>query len=194
MTESDFAEKDVKEFTGMLTAWLLYHVADADQKILKEMSKGDESRDTGDIIFNSVCYILHIMAGFGRDSMKKAAAGIEASADTYAVKVEFFGDMAGNIVFVYPIGFIKNFIDSTMGFKPDAIDELVLAALFEVSKSICEMICGRISRNGGKPYDIKTPYLTQRKAFQSDERVSLDTGEGIIEIDIAITYKEPLIP
>jgi len=33
MVDSDFAEKDVKEFTDTLAAWLLYHVIDADKKI-----------------------------------------------------------------------------------------------------------------------------------------------------------------
>jgi hemerythrin len=49
MAESDFAEKHVKEFTGTLVAWLVYHVSNTDQKIgqyLRENGSSVQKKET----------------------------------------------------------------------------------------------------------------------------------------------------
>ena len=37
MTESDFDDADINDFTGVLISWLLYHIADSDQRIVSSV-------------------------------------------------------------------------------------------------------------------------------------------------------------
>ena len=193
MTESDFAPKDVKLFIGMLVAWLLYHISDADQKYVKEPPQAEASRGHSDIICDSVFDVLHKMAGFDTSSMKKleSHAGPDSALleEPCVVEVELVGDISGYIDFVYPFSFIRNFINSIMGFTPEVIDELEISALYEVSNIISGTVCRHITKEKNIFCDIKTPNMIIRRESGPDENFTLDTGKGILEVDIEIIYK-----
>ena len=187
MLASDYADKDVKEFTGMLIAWLLYHISDADQKFGKVPA--ETPREHGAIISDSVCDTLRKMAGFDDRLMKPAEARGETADGAFVVEIGLTGDISGYIAFVYPLGFIKNLIQAVMGFIPEAIDELEISVLFEASNIISGNICGQIAKSKGIVCDITTPYSSQRPSVRPDERIALDTGKGIVEVDMTIKYK-----
>ena len=187
---SDFAEKDIKELTGMLATWLLYHIADADQTYANESAVKAKSYDShGAIIYGSICDVLNKMAGFDIQAIKKVEKHNETFDDSLVIEVEFSGDISGYIALVYPVMFIKNLIDSMMGFMPEAIEELELSALFEASNIISGTICRQIAAAKGIFCDIGPPSLLQRLQICPQERIALDTGKGIIEVDTEIIYK-----
>ncbi|MCL1804877.1 MAG: hypothetical protein FWG28_02580 [Clostridiales bacterium] len=194
MTGSDFAEKDVKDFSGMLVAWLLYHVADIDQGI------GRFARNAGlepqvavphthsEIIRQSVFNVLHKMAGLDMGAMKQVESHDEGFENSVAIEMLLSGGVSGFITFVYPVAFINNLIYQMMDFEPEAIDELELSALFEVSNITCKTICEQIEAEKGVLCVIEPPFMTSRLDINPDERIALDTGIGIVEADIVIEY------
>ena len=194
MVESDFAEKDVKEFTGMLIAWLLYHVSDSDQKIgefaRKETREQLEEMEFshGAIIQSSVFDVLHKMAGLDSGPMKKVDACNETFDDAVVIEIALAGDISGFITLSYPAAFIKKLVYEMMSFEPETIGELELSALFEVSNIISGTVCEQIAKKKGIFCDMQPPLMSSRMDNVSDERVALDTGIGIIEADTTIEY------
>ena len=189
MAESDYADKDIKAFIGMLIAWLLYHIADADQKYVKEAGPTEAPRGHSNIVRSSVCDTLCKMAGADYQSVKIAETHAETFGDSVAIEVLLTGDTSGYITLVYPLAFIRNFIYSMMNYTPEIIDELEMSAMFETSNIISGSICGQIAREKGLLCDIMTPHTTQRPEIQPEERITLDTGKGILEVDMSIAYK-----
>jgi len=190
MVKSDFAEKEIKEFTGMLVAWLLYHVAGADQEIVQERKPLDTPKGHADIVSHSVFDVLNKLAALDSSPMKKVEKHDETFDESLAFEVTLTGDVSGYITYAYPLTFVKQMINSMMGFTPETIDELEVSALFEVSNIISGAICGQIATEKNIRCGMKTPFMTQRLDVQPEERIALDTGKGIVEVDLAITYKK----
>ena len=188
MVETGFANKWVKEFIGMLVAWLIYHVSYEDQKIIKEEEQIKALHSHCEIICHSVCDVLSNMAGISAQSIEKPGSPDENFEDTVDIQVTLAGDISGYIVLVYPQTFVKSLIYALMNFTMEEIDELVISAMFETSNIISGAICGRIAEEKGIICDIEPPFRTQRSTILPDERVTLDTQEGIVEVDLAIEY------
>ena len=193
MAGSDFASKDVKEFIGMIVAWLLYHISDADQKYVKEPEQAESARGHGDIVCAGVFDVLHKMAHFDTGLMKKFGSHADTNAslleEPFVIEVEFVGDISGYIALVYPFVFVKNFINAIMNFTPEIIDELEISALYELSNIISGTVCRQITREKNIFCDIKTPNMTIRRTDLPEESFILDTGKGIIEVNLEIIYK-----
>jgi len=186
MVESDFAANHVRQFVGMLAAWLLYHVSEADQRI----THGSKQVMYEEIVFCCVSGVLEKMVGLQAECMKKAEKHNESFAESVAVKVDFTGNASGHITVVYPVSFIKTMMYEMMHFMPDAIDELELSALREVTNIISGSVCGKISNEKGIPCDIKPPAIVSRSTLPSDEKIEIDTGSGIVETVMAITFHD----
>jgi hemerythrin len=189
MLASDFADKDVKAFTGMLIAWLLHHIAESDQKIGKEAARAKALHSHGEIVFFSVCDVLHKMAGFDTGARKEVKTHAETFDNSVAYEVALKEDISGYITMVYPVVFIENLIHEMMGFVPEVIDELALSALSEMANIISGAVCRQIAADRNIVCDITTPFIVQRADIHPDERIAIDTGYGILEADIAISYK-----
>jgi CheY-specific phosphatase CheX len=121
--------------------------------------------------------------------MKKAETHSETFSESLAFETTLTGDVSGYLTFAFPLKFVKNMVYSMMGFTPEAIDELEISALFEVTNIVSGSICGQIAQKSSIYCGMKPPFMTQRLAAQPDERIALDTGKGIVEVDLAITYK-----
>ena len=185
MLDSDYAYDDIKNFTGMLIAWLLYHISDADQKIEKARAGAPHRHD--DIVRDSVRDTINKMARLNQSVI--AAGGRDESFDgSLAVEISFTGDISGHVTYVYSDTFMKSLIHAMMNYTPDEIDGLVVSALFETSNIISGTLCGKIAKEEGIFCDITTPQKTQRPTAQSGERIILDTGIGVIEVNLAVVY------
>ncbi|MCL1819460.1 MAG: hemerythrin domain-containing protein [Oscillospiraceae bacterium] len=186
MLASDYAHEDIKNFTGMLIAWLLYHISDADQKIHKAHLDTLHKYDC--IVCGSVGDTINKMTRLNQ-SVIIIEKHNETFNDSLAVEISFVGDISGHVTYVYSTPFIKNMIHSIMNYVPEEIDELVISALYETSNIISGTICGQIARAEGIFCDITTPKKTQR--HKQGEMLTLDTGIGVIEVDLQITYNKP---
>jgi len=99
------------------------------------------------------------------------------------------GDVSGYIILVFPFIFIENIINSMMGYIPKSMSELEMSALFETSNIICGNICTQISKEKDILCDIHAPHETKRPAVRPDETIAFDTGVGIFEVDIVVSYR-----
>lgn len=186
MTQSDFADSDIKAFTGMLIAWLLYHVADADQKIGKDAPITEKLHAHNDIVYFSVCDVFNKMAGFDLQDMRWVETPQAPPDDSLAFKVALTGDVEGYVTFIFPIAFVKKMMEAMLGFEPEGIGELELSALCEISNIICGTICSHISEDEDMTCDISTPLIIEKSQIGTDERIVVDTGSGIVDVGVLI--------
>ncbi|MDR1735506.1 MAG: bacteriohemerythrin [Oscillospiraceae bacterium] len=188
MTESDFDLKDIKEFTGMLITWLTYHVAGIDQEITGEKAaaadKGASARL--DCFLYAVRDVLHKLAGLDTDAVNTVAGNGGDMGDRVCVDVEFTGDASGRVGFVYSGEFTRNVIFAMIGFYPDESDELVQSALLEISNIISGTVCLQFIR-AGILCDIMPPVLSDSRDTDAKDKILLDTGVGLIEINVNLT-------
>lgn len=142
---SQFALQDVKEFAGTLLAWLIYHVADADQKIAgKNLRKADQGTEG----------LMGCMAISAEDVLQKVA-GVASSVEgpgkpirDIVVKIGLTGEASGAVL----LGFSKEFalciVRIMTAMDADEVDELVLSAMAEISNIIAGNAATMLSEQG----------------------------------------------
>lgn len=189
MKESDYAYNDVKSFTGMLMTWLLYHVSDADQKIGKEASVSTEVHSVhSDMMIFGIGDVLSKMADYDATEIREVDAYTSGSDDTLAVEVKLEGEAEGYIIYVFPFAFVKDLMNSMMGYEPEVIGELEISALFEISNIISGTMCRQISYSKKVKCDNTLPFLAEMSGTHTGEKIAVDTGRGIIETEVSIKY------
>jgi len=190
LVDSDFAEKDVNEFTGMLIAWLLYHVAGADQRIGKEPEDAERLSHYTELVSRSVGDVMNKVANHDRESVSVVESHNETFADSFFVEVGLAGDITGSIIFGYPISLINNLVFSMMGYAPDKIGDLEFAILTEVSEIAGRLICDGLSEKRKPVFDVTSTVITNRPEGGQIERIALKTAAGIMEVDLAVTLTD----
>jgi len=193
MIETDFGAKYVREFTGMLATWLIYHVADVDVRYVEYMRGVEHStraaaRSHKDMVRNGVVTTLNMMAGLEEQSFAFVDIYDADGGDYVSVEVGLTGDISGYIAYVYPVPFIKNLIYALMSYTPDDIGDMELSALFELTNIISGNICNQMSKAESKLCDIKPPSIADMSIIEPDEKFYLDTGIGVIETDLVVEY------
>ncbi|MCL2226230.1 MAG: bacteriohemerythrin [Oscillospiraceae bacterium] len=191
MKDSDFAKSDVMVFVGVLGAWLLYHVSDADRRyVLTSRERGRKYVKYKDMVLFSVGDVLEKMAGLKASSMNVVADYSEDFEDSVSVKIEFTDGAIGYTNITYPVSLVKSIISDTLNYMPETIGELEMSATFEVSNIIGGLVCRQITASSGVFCDIKPPVVSKRSVLPSDERVAIDTGKGIVEVAVAVSFLE----
>jgi hemerythrin-like metal-binding protein len=182
MVASDFSASDVNGFTGMLVTWLLYHVADADQKIKTSVGKPPFLQGYSKKVHVSVCDTLSKLAGLNVNDIKVVDAGT-AQDSAFVVEIALRGGISGSILVAYPLGFVRGIIELMMGYVPERIGEMEASALFEISDIITNNVCAQLAMERNVSYEVASMNQTTRTIAKPDETVRVDTGIGVIEVD-----------
>lgn len=181
MALSDFDIRYIKEFIGMLVAWLVYHVADADQKIIITERP---QMFVIDSLFTASCYVLKKMAHLRTSDIKRIDDNSYDFKDDITVSVDLTGDVPGVIKYVYTEEFIFNFVASFLFTQPKSIDSLVCATLLEVSNIISKNVVIELV-NKGIHCAINTPILRfEPSVFLEKDFFILETRIGKIKMGI----------
>lgn len=153
MTASDFASNDVKNFAGMLTAWLIYHVADADQKIVKKAQTHQTKEDASEVIdsnltdlaYASIKSVLKLLAGISPEDILKTPNLFEGE---LCIAVNVTGDIRGTIEFICEKKFAFKIMHIMTSTEVDEVDNFVFAALAEIIGIIVEDIMKKLKKTG----------------------------------------------
>lgn len=126
------------------------------------------------IIYNSACEVLNEKGYFKKRPFKQVEKHNEEFIGAVVIDVVLGGSVSGFVSFAYSTSFVVNLMNF--------VDGEAISALMYISAEIASGI--------GKRYaiscEIGKPYLTKRLKLRPDERVALDTGMGIIEIDVSV--------
>lgn len=183
LVESDFDIRIVKDLAGTLTAWLIYHVADADQRI----AKGDTgagltlAQSFLNIFSDSALDVMEKMAGFSANDIEEQFVSNKRVQGDIFVEIGLIGDLKGRIIFGFSKELAFKLIEIMTFVEPAEIDELVCSALAELSNITCGNAATALTEHG-KVCDIKTPVVTAEPPCGPIDGMVLQTNVGGLEI------------
>lgn len=182
----------LKELAGTLTAWLIYHVADADQKIiLKNLRQEKEIQNEKivnsyiDSFEESMKDVLIKMAGLDSSNIDIRKKNLTKITGDVIITVDLIGDFQGSIVFSFSKKFAVKLFEAMTFMVLEEIDGLVCSALAEMSNITCGNITILLSKKGVN-VDIKTPLIVSEKEIEGNvlEGLHIATKFGDLEITI----------
>ena len=185
MVASDFAYKDVSEFTGTLIAWLTYHVSGVDQQIGKAAETPAENESNADIICDCFRNVISSMLNINKDSIVKTEKHNETFKNSVTTKHSFTHVIKGYVVFDFSVSFISEFMYSLVGLRSDEIGDLGEPLLLQMSTTIIEKFYQRLNVDEYQLHESEM-ILTEKDETYPNERISFDTGVGLVEIGFAI--------
>lgn len=183
LVASDFDIRIVKDLAGTLTAWLIYHVADADQRI----AKGDTgagltlAQSFLNIFSDSALDVMEKMAGFSANDIEEQFVSNKRVQGDIFVEIGLIGDLKGRIIFGFSKELAFKLIEIMTFVEPAEIDELVCSALAELSNITCGNAATALTEHG-KVCDIKTPVVTAEPPCGLIDGMVLQTNVGGLEI------------
>lgn len=187
LTENGFDEKTMKDLAGTVTAWLIYHVVDTDQKIVSgEKSASEETQFNGyvDLFSNSALDVMETMAGLDRKSAHLHKEDSHQPQGDIYVTIQLVGDFKGEAVFGFSKELALNLLQTMTGMELTELDELVQSALCELTNISCGNTATALVKRGLQ-CDIKPPVVSTGlpdNANGSD--VHIDTASGWMDIGI----------
>ena len=190
LVDSDFADDVVKGFTGLLIAWLVYHVSDADQRIVRETVKSKVLHSKTDVVCESICKVWNVMNILESNNVTKVNTEVTPRDEDTVIAAELGGDILGHITIIYPLSFVKYLVKSSIGFEPESIGELETSLLVTVSNFIFQNISELISEERNATCFAQPATIASKYAIDTDQRIALDTGMGKVGVGITLDYEE----
>lgn len=187
LTECGFDEKTMKELAGAVTAWLIYHVVDTDQKIVAEGQAPVQEPSFDryvDLVSDSALEVLSTMAGIDREHAQSHAVSPNETQGDVVVKIPLVGDWKGTAVFGFSQELALQLLESMTGMEVTQVDELVQSALCELTNIACGNAATALVKRGLQ-CDIKPPVIGQDMEDSANTAgTRIDTGSGWLDIDV----------
>lgn len=185
LTENGFDAKTMKDLAGTVTAWLIYHVVDTDQKIVSgEDAAGEEKYFDRyvDLFSSSALDVMETMAGMERGSAKLHMTDPYQPIGDIFVSIHLVGDLEGDAVFGFSKELALHLIQSMTGMEVTEVDELVQSALCELTNISCGNAATALVKRGLQ-CDIKPPVVSESFACSGDGTgIQIGTDSGWLGI------------
>jgi hemerythrin-like metal-binding protein len=140
MVETDFDYRVIKDFVGILTAGLIYHVAIEDQKMAGR-SAADISRPLKqtytEAIYEAARMVLKTFTGMKDDDFVQTSRPGYGLLDGIHVTIRLLGSSRQAVHFLYDTDFAYDLIQDMTTVCPHETDEFVYSAISEVTNIIC---------------------------------------------------------
>lgn len=187
LKENGFDVKTMKDLAGTVTAWLIYHVVDTDQKMVSgKTADGGEKQfeQSVDLFAHSALDIMETMAGLDREKAQMHIVNPYRPQGDIFVKIQLVGDLKGDAVFGFSKELALNLLQTMTGMELTEMDELVQSALCELTNISCGNAATALVQQGLK-CDIKPPVVSEN--FTGDANGTgelIDTDSGWLEVGI----------
>ena len=187
LVETGFAPTVLKDFAGTLTAWLIYHVADADQKLVGKEQKGRTEKEEELIhsFSNGFLDVLQKMGGIGPEQVNIQKSE-ESGQPEIEVSVGIVGEKQGKVVYRFTNDMAFQLIKNMTFMEPSEVDEFVCSALAEIANISTGNAVTDLSKEG-IVCDIQTPSVSQEAGEEEfDKEIQLDTSIGVAKIALIL--------
>lgn len=183
LIETDFDLSVLKDLAGTLTAWLIYHVADADQKLVGKGQK--EEHDTKqELIYhfsNGFLDVLEKMGGVDTKQVKISDSMMQQTEEVQ-VCIEVIGEKQGKVVYRFSNGLAFQLIKNMTFMETSEVDEFVCSALAEIANISTGNVVTDLSKDGIL-CDINPPsVLKEGKEENFENEIQINTDIGVAKI------------
>lgn len=184
-----FDGKTMKDLAGTVTAWLIYHVVDTDQKMVTgEAPAGEEKQfdQYADLFAHSALDTMETMAGLDQGSAQlEVVSPYQPQGDVF-VAIQLVDDLNGKVVFGFSKELALHLLESMTGMELTEVDELVQSALCELTNISCGNAATALTKRGLQ-CDIKPPVISSE--FPGENKgssIRVDTAFGPMEIGVLL--------
>lgn len=185
-----FDQAILKDLAGTVTAWLIYHVADTDQRLVSGPEAAGDARRFHrcvDVFAHSALEVLATMAGLPLEGVRQQAAAGALPGEVF-VEIGLVGDIPGTAVLGFSRQLALHLIRAMTMMEVDQLDELVQSALCEVTNIACgnaaTVLAGR-----GIACDIRPPAVRLAATADGGAGVSIETADG--GLSVAVRTDDP---
>ncbi len=189
LTSNGFNEKTMKDLAGTVTAWLIYHVVDTDQKIVSgEAPAGEEKQfdQFADLFAHSALDMMETMAGLDQSSAQLQTVGSDQHQGDVFVTIQLVDDLNGKAVFGFSKELALHLLESMTGMELTEVDELVQSALCELTNISCGNAATALTKRGLQ-CDIKPPVLSNEfPGENTGSGIRIDTAFGPMEVGVLL--------
>lgn len=189
LTSNGFNEKTMKDLAGTVTAWLIYHVVDTDQKIVSgEAPAGEEKQfdQFADLFAHSALDVMETMAGLDQSSAQLQTVGSDQPQGDVFVTIQLVDDLNGKAVFGFSKELALHLLESMTGMELTEVDELVQSALCELTNISCGNAATALTKRGLQ-CDIKPPVLSNEfPGENTGSGIRIDTAFGPMEVGVLL--------
>lgn len=188
LTENGFDTGTMKDLAGTVTAWLIYHVVDTDQKIVSGRPSGAERQFDGyvDLFSGSALDMMETMAGLDRSRAQVHGADPRGFQGDIFVKIPLVGDLEGDVTFGFSKELALSLLQTMTGMELTDLDELVQSALCELTNISCGNAATALAGRGLK-CDIRPPVVSKTPVpGAGGSGVRMDTASGCLEIGMFV--------
>lgn len=152
LVDSDFALADVKDLAGTVIAWLVYHVTDADQKIVSGQVEPQQTERSHSgwlrTLADSAARVIEKAAGLQPDSVQRQEICCRALAGDVIIEITLLGDIRGRVLFGVSNALALNVFSRMTMRQFEDVDELVRSSICEFSGITCKQAAMRLSGQG----------------------------------------------
>lgn len=173
----------LEELAGTLMVWLTYHVADADQKIVgRGKAEPAVSGSRMDVLsFRARC-VLEKMTGINMDSLPEKRRIGRMQAGEIFVRVALTGEQKGAFLFAFSRDIALRLMRCVTG-SPQRTEEMILAALAELSNVIAGLTAAQLTRSGF-PCRITVPEILPGPPEENVEIAEFDLSPGYLSLGL----------
>lgn len=166
MKESGYDMADVKQFSGMLTTWLIYHVAGEDRRYIQteKIDSVPHSKTYEESFERSMKSVFGTLTGVAIDEVVRDQKIVGEEERLY-VNVGLKGGYTGQATFTYPKETAFSIIENMTSMEVSEVDDLVISALCEMANIVSGNAASELAASGIE-CDITPPH------FQSDDQLS----------------------
>lgn len=187
MIETDFAARIVKQFAGMLTTWLTYHVCGEDRKFTaaaQDILPLEHAATYQEGFVQSMKNVFGTLTG---TEVSDVSTGLPQATEELRVDVGLTGHQEGDVIFVFPKDTALGIFKAMTSMEPEGADDIVISALCEVS-NIVSGNAASVLAAGGTACDITTPAYTEKRE-ELDVTQSLRFATDLGDVGIAVQLK-----
>lgn len=186
LAASGYSLQLVKDLAGTLTAWLIYHVADTDQKMVHGESALTAAADSFmGCLVGSTLEVLQAMADLPTAAVVRHPANPSRLQGDVFVELGLLGSAKGRAVFGFSQAMAFELLRIMTFTEPQEVDELVRSALAELVNIAGGNASTLFSRQAG-PCDIQPPVvqLHPPAGLEDAQAVLLDTPAGRLTLAV----------
>ncbi len=186
LNENGYDQRMTKYLAGTLTAWLIHHVANSDQKLVadpKKKPKGHQAQHFTGLLAERTADVLEEMAGFAHEQFTLCEIDHFGKRGDYFVEIGLLGDLKGKAVFGFSQNLSFSLIRRMMLFDLEEPDELLQSALCELSNISCGSTAVKLDKRGIF-LDINTPVFSCGYDGPDNVGVLIDIRAGCLEVAV----------
>ena len=195
LKENGFDIPTLKDLAGTLTAWLIYHVADTDQKIVAKKPDGQAGQHFDlcvELFSESAIDVMETMAGFDRRSIARHTVQNHNMAGDVFIEIELVGELEGKAIFGFSKELALYLVNTMTMMGLEEMDELVLSALCELTNISCGNAATALAERKIL-CDIRPPVAHSEVMCGGEVTgVCIDTGAGGLEVVVLLDHEPRL--